>query len=119
MMPLLHVFEYRSACVQPGSVIKPVMTRILTLLLTLVCATALLGTPAPAWAHKVATHSAAQSIVPMSVAVSAVRQAYPGAEVLSGRLVNGENPYYMIRILTREGRRLDVRVDARSGRVRR
>ncbi len=119
MMPLSHVSECRSACVQPGSVIKHVMTRILTLLLTAVCAASLMGAPAHALAHKGESYNAAQSIVPMSVAVSAVRQAYPGAEVLSGRLVNGENPYYMIRILTREGRRLDVRVDARSGRVRR
>ena len=95
------------------------MTRILSLLLTAVCAASLMGAPAHALAHKGESYSAAQSIVPMSVAVSAVRQAYPGAEVLSGRLVNGENPYYMIRILTREGRRLDVRVDALSGRVRR
>lgn len=78
-----------------------------------------MGAPAYALVNKDETFSAAQSIVPMSVAVSAVRQAYPDAEVLSGRLVNGENPYYMIRILTREGRRLDVRVDAQSGRVRR
>ena len=95
------------------------MKRILTLLLTLACAAVLADAPAYAKGHKDAVHAVAQSIVPVSVAVAAVRQAYPGSEVLSHRLVNGENPYYMIRILTPEGRRLDVRVDAISGRVRR
>ena len=75
--------------------------------------------PAYASTHKHDIHAAAQSIVPVSVAVAAVRQAYPGSEVLSHRLVDGENPFYMIRILTPDGRRLDVRVDALSGRVRR
>ncbi|WP_306017210.1 PepSY domain-containing protein [Oceanicaulis sp. MMSF_3324] len=95
------------------------MKRILTLFLTFACAAALADAPAYAKGHKDAVHAAAQSIVPVSVAVAAVRRAYPGSEVLSHRLVNGENPYYMIRILTPEGRRLDVRVDAISGRVRR
>jgi len=58
-----------------------------------------------------------QSVVPLSQAVAAVRRAHPGAQVLSHRLVNSGNPYYVIRIVTRDGRRLDVRVDARSGRV--
>lgn len=95
------------------------MKRILTLLLSLACTVALNGAPAQAMAQKEAAHVAVQSIVPVSVAVAAVRRAYPGSEVLSHRLVNGENPYYMIRILTPDGRRLDVRVDALSGRVRR
>ena len=95
------------------------MKRILTLLLTCACVAVLADAPAYAKSHKDAVHAAAQSIVPVSVAVAAVRQAYPGSEVLSHRLVNGENPYYMIRILTPDGRRLDVRVDALSGRVRR
>lgn len=95
------------------------MKRILTLLLSLACTVALTGAPAQAMVQKETAHVAVQSIVPVSVAVAAVRRAYPGSEVLSHRLVNGENPYYMIRILTPDGRRLDVRVDALSGRVRR
>jgi len=93
------------------------MIRILSpLLIALVIS---LGAPAtsPAQALTYGVSVVRQDVVPMSTAVAAVRRAYPGAEVLSGRLVNSGSPYYVIRILTREGRRLDVRVDARSGRV--
>jgi len=64
-----------------------------------------------------ATETLQSGIVPMRVAYDAVRRAYPGAEILNGQLVNGQRPVYIIRILTRDGRRIDVRVDARTGRV--
>lgn len=95
------------------------MIRVLTLLIL----AALLGalTPPTAVATQPVAHvdkaHVQTSIVPMRTAIAAVRRAYPGADVLDGHLVNAGNPYYVIRILTREGRRLDVRVDARTGRV--
>jgi uncharacterized membrane protein YkoI len=58
--------------------------------------------------------------VPMSQVRQAVRQRYPGAEILDSWLRrdrNGNPVEYVVRIVTRDGRRLDVRVDARSGRV--
>jgi uncharacterized membrane protein YkoI len=46
-----------------------------------------------------------------------VRQRYPGADVLDAELERGAQPRYIIKILTRDGRRVDVVVDARSGAI--
>jgi uncharacterized membrane protein YkoI len=57
------------------------------------------------------------SVVPALRVISAVRQRYPGAEVLDAELQGGAAPRYIVRILTREGRRLDVVADARTGQL--
>lgn len=49
--------------------------------------------------------------------ISAVRQRYPGAEVLDAELEGGAAPRYVIKILTGDGRRVDVVADARTGRI--
>jgi len=49
-----------------------------------------------------------------------VRNRYPGAQVLDVELVRSGSPgspYYIVKILTQDGRRIDVRVDAVTGRV--
>lgn len=56
-------------------------------------------------------------VVPMRVAIDAALRAYPGSQYVTGRFEGGARPLYIIRIVTREGQRLDVRVDARSGQV--
>ncbi|WBQ14048.1 PepSY domain-containing protein [Hyphomonadaceae bacterium BL14] len=61
--------------------------------------------------------SAQADIVPMRVAIDAALRAYPGSQYVTGRFESGAQPLYIIRIVTREGQRRDVRVDARTGRV--
>lgn len=61
--------------------------------------------------------SAQADIVPMRVAIDAALRAYPGSQYVTGRFESGAQPLYIIRIVTREGLRRDVRVDARTGRV--
>ncbi|MCC5996266.1 MAG: PepSY domain-containing protein [Oceanicaulis sp.] len=56
-------------------------------------------------------------IVPMRVAVDAALRAHPGSQYVTGRFQGGPQPLYIIRIVTRDGHRRDVRVDARTGRV--
>ncbi len=59
-------------------------------------------------------------VVPMSQARRAVRQRFPGSEILDSwvrKNRNGDPVEYVVRIVTRDGRRLDVRVDAHTGRV--
>ena len=51
-----------------------------------------------------------------------VRRAYPGCDIINDQLFNdnrGEPVGYRARIVTREGRLLNVSVDPRSGRVTR
>lgn len=103
-----------SARVQTDLTKKGAMIRTLILSAGLVL-TGLAAAPVHADTRQAVTVQ--EDIVPMRVAYSAVRRAYPGAEILDGRLVRSAQPYYVIRILTRDGRRRDVRVDARSGRV--
>ncbi len=56
--------------------------------------------------------------VPLSEVVQSVRRQYPGCDVLDSRLIEpGGRMIYRVRIVTADGRRLDVDVDARSGRV--
>lgn len=61
--------------------------------------------------------SAQADVVPMRVAIDAALRAYPGSQYVTGRFESGAQPLYIIRIVTREGQRRDVRVDARTGRV--
>ncbi|MGP1274556.1 MAG: PepSY domain-containing protein [Caulobacterales bacterium] len=68
-------------------------------------------------ADEARNQSQAGNVVPARVAIDNVRQRYPGAEVLDVELVRSGSPYYIVKILTREGRRIDVRVDGVTGRV--
>lgn len=56
-------------------------------------------------------------IVPALRVISAVRRQYPGAEVLDAELERGASPRYIIKILTADGRRVDVVADARTGQI--
>lgn len=56
-------------------------------------------------------------VLPALRVISIVRSRYPGAEVLNAQLQGGSSPQYVVTILTREGRRVNVIVDARTGRV--
>jgi len=56
-------------------------------------------------------------VMPALRAISIVRGRYPGAEVLNAQLQGGSSPQYVVTILTREGRRVNVIVDARTGQV--
>lgn len=56
-------------------------------------------------------------VLPALRVIREVRQQYPGAEVLDAELEGGQPPLYIIKILTRDGRRVDVIVDARTGAV--
>ena len=56
-------------------------------------------------------------VVPALRVISTVRQRYPGAEVLDAELEGGASPRYVIKILTRDGRRVDVVADARTGQI--
>lgn len=57
------------------------------------------------------------NVLPALQVIREVRQRYPGAEVLDAELEGGSQPRYIIKILTRDGRRVDVIVDARSGAI--
>jgi uncharacterized membrane protein YkoI len=56
-------------------------------------------------------------IVPALRVISAVRERYPGAEVLDAEVVEDNPPQYVIKIRTRDGRRVDVIADAQTGRI--
>ncbi|WP_203294251.1 PepSY domain-containing protein [Maricaulis parjimensis] len=56
-------------------------------------------------------------VVPALRVISTVRQRYPGADVLDAELEGGASPRYVIKILTRDGRRVDVVADARTGQI--
>ena len=56
-------------------------------------------------------------VVPALRVISEVRRRYPGADVLDAELEGGGSPRYVIKILTREGRRVDVVADARTGQI--
>lgn len=56
-------------------------------------------------------------VLPALRAISIVRGRYPGSEVLNAQLRGGSSPQWVVTILTREGRRVDVVVDARTGQV--
>lgn len=50
-------------------------------------------------------------------AISIVRGRYPGADVLQAQMHRGASPRWVVTILTREGRRINVSVDARTGAI--
>lgn len=59
-------------------------------------------------------------VIPAREAVAVVKRAYPGCEVLNTAVQMGPDRkplYHIVRIITRDGVRRDVRVDARSGRL--
>jgi len=56
-------------------------------------------------------------VVPALRVISEVRRRYPGADVLDAELEGGNAPRYVIKILTRDGRRVDVVADARTGQI--
>jgi len=56
-------------------------------------------------------------VLPALRVIRQVRQLYPGADVLDAELEGGQPPLYIIKILTRDGRRVDVIVDARTGAI--
>lgn len=56
-------------------------------------------------------------VLPALRVIRDVRQRYPGAEVLDAELERGSQPRYIIKILTRDGRRVDVIVDAQTGAI--
>ncbi|WP_156823453.1 PepSY domain-containing protein [Woodsholea maritima] len=55
-------------------------------------------------------------ILPAREIVRIVRQRYPNAQVLRSDLVRNNPPFYNLVILTQDGERLQVRIDARTGR---
>jgi len=57
------------------------------------------------------------NVVPALRVISEVRRRYPGADVLDAELEGGASPRYVIKILTQDGRRVDVVADARTGQI--
>lgn len=56
-------------------------------------------------------------VLPVREVIEIVRRAFPGSRVLDAELVRTASPHYVVKILDPDGRRMDVRVDARSGRI--
>lgn len=56
-------------------------------------------------------------VVPAIRVISQVRNRYPDAQVLDAELEGGSEPRYVVKILTADGRRIDVVADARTGRI--
>jgi uncharacterized membrane protein YkoI len=116
LAPLLNGdYALCSAAVQPAEPKRVAMIRMLASVLVLLAASA----ASPAFASNTGqldTAAAYQALISTSQAVAAARRAYPGADVLNARLVRGDRPYYVVRMI-QDGRRFDVRVDARTGRV--
>ncbi|MEN0652561.1 MULTISPECIES: PepSY domain-containing protein [Hyphobacterium] len=56
-------------------------------------------------------------VLPALQVIRTVRQRYPQAEVIDAELEQGARPSYIIKILTEDGRRVDVVVDAQSGNI--
>ena len=57
------------------------------------------------------------NLVPMARVIGQVRRSYPGSTVQDAELELGSQPRYVVKLLTRDGRRVDVVVDARTGRI--
>jgi uncharacterized membrane protein YkoI len=93
------------------------------LLVALVC----LAAASPAWANEgVACLSqgdmrevvASNRVVSPVVALRAARQAWPGSDVMRAQLcLRGEQFVYVLVVLRRDGRFVEVTVDGASGRV--
>jgi len=56
-------------------------------------------------------------VVPAIRVISQVRQRYPNAQILDAELEGGGDPRYVVKVLTADGRRIDVVADARTGRI--
>lgn len=63
--------------------------------------------------------SAVQSgqVLPALQVIRTVRQRYSRADVIDAELEQGARPRYIIKILTEDGRRVDVVVDAQTGNI--
>ena len=46
-----------------------------------------------------------------------VRREFPGDQARVIDLIDGARPYYLVRVARQDGRRYDVEVDARTGRI--
>lgn len=57
------------------------------------------------------------NLMPAIRVIGDVRRLYPDAEVLDAELVRGDQPRYIVKILTADGRRIDVVADARTGNI--
>ncbi|WP_417483346.1 PepSY domain-containing protein [Maricaulis sp.] len=57
------------------------------------------------------------NLVPAIRVIGDVRQRYPNADVLDVELEGGSAPRYIVKILTADGRRIDVVADARTGNI--
>lgn len=57
------------------------------------------------------------NLVPAIRVIGDVRRLYPNAEVLDAELEGGNQPRYIVKILTADGRRIDVVADARTGAI--
>ncbi|MBR9826729.1 MAG: hypothetical protein GYB36_13165 [Alphaproteobacteria bacterium] len=103
---------------------------ILTSLLSLTCTPAFAADPATVFAELQNSdmrdrYTAGQArdsrnsgdVVPAIRVISQVRQRYPNAQVLDAELEGGSDPRYVVKILTADGRRVDVVADARTGRI--
>jgi uncharacterized membrane protein YkoI len=83
------------------------------------CALALFGAAPAGVAHASGDLSAAsgwQAEISAREARNTAERAYPRASVLDVRFVDGGQPFYAVRMIE-DGRRFDVRVDARTGRI--
>ena len=94
------------------------MIRPFALLLFSACALVAAAPAAPAFA---VTADASASVerradIGARQARSIAERAYPRASALDVRYVDGARPYYAVRMIE-DGRRFDVRVDARTGRI--
>lgn len=92
------------------------MMRLLALPL---CALALAGAAPVGAAHAAGDLSAVsswQAEISAREARNIAERAYPRASVLDVRFVDGGWPFYAVRMIE-DGRRFDVRVDARTGRI--
>lgn len=104
-------------------------------LVTLLIAAALIASPSPAmdagggflaafqvqqnnWSADRARDAQRQGqVLSAREIVSIARDRHPGSEVLDVSMSGGNNPRYTVILKTRDGRRIDVTLDARSGRV--
>ncbi len=56
-------------------------------------------------------------VLPALQVIRTVRQRYSRADVIDAELEQGPRPRYIIKILTEDGRRVDVVVDAQTGNI--
>lgn len=56
-------------------------------------------------------------VLPALQVIRTVRERYSEAEVIDAELEQGARPRYIIKILTEDGRRVDIVVDAQTGNI--